>query len=58
MRYVFICLFLVGCATEFKGGATPDHRPRYPETDIKGAVKTPCQVSSIRKQGKDIYLDC
>lgn len=58
MKYVFICLFLAGCATEFKGGATPDHRPRYPETDIKGAVKTPCRVSSIRKQGNEIYLDC
>jgi hypothetical protein len=47
-------------APVFKGGATPDYRQlpgmTWVARDI--AVKSRCEVSSIRKQGNVIYLDC
>lgn len=46
---------------QFKGGGTSDYRQLPGLTWVpaaQGAVKTPCRVASIRKEGQAIYLDC
>jgi len=46
---------------QFKGGAKSDHRPLPGMTWVPaatGAVKTPCRVATVRKEGQAIYLDC